>query len=78
MEVIRTGNPCLFGYIRAFEDQRIIIINNFSDNSQKVDGGILERYGATGDVVNRLTDEVLTIDGDLLIDAYRAVWLEIS
>jgi amylosucrase len=78
MEVISTGNSHLFGYIRAFENQRIIIINNFSDNPQKVDSGILERYGTTRDVVNRLTDEVLTIDGDLLIDAYRAVWLEVS
>jgi amylosucrase len=78
MEVISTGNRHLFGYIRSFEDQRIIIINNFSDNSQKVDGGILERYGAAGGGVNRLTDEVLTIDGDLVIDAYRAVWLEVS
>jgi amylosucrase len=78
MEVISTGNPHLFGYIRTFEDQKIIIINNFSDNSQKVDGGILERYGATGDVVNRLTDEVFTIEGDFLIDAYRAIWLEVS
>lgn len=77
MEVIHTGNTHLFGYIRSFEEQRIIIINNFSDNSQKVDGGALERYGATGGVVNRLTDEVFTVDGDLLIDAYRAVWLEV-
>jgi amylosucrase len=78
MEVISTGNPHLFGYIRVFENQRIIVINNFSDQPQKVDGGILERYGATGDVVDRLTDAVVTIDGELLIDVYRAVWLEVS
>lgn len=39
---------------------------------------MLERYGATGDVVNRLTDEVITVDGDLLIEAYRALWLEVT
>jgi glycosidase len=77
MDVISTGNPHLFGYIRAFENQRIIVINNFSDNPQKVDGGKLEDYSATGEVVNRLTDEVVTISRDLTIDAYRAVWLEV-
>ena len=78
MEVISTGNPHLFGYIRKSKNQKIISINNFSDNSQKMDFATLERYGATGDVVNRLTDEVVTIDGDLLIDAYRAAWLEVA
>jgi len=78
MEVLNTGNPHLFGYIRAFENQRILVINNFSDNPQKVDSGRLISYGVKGEVVNRLTDEVITVDGDLLIDAYRAVWLEVT
>jgi amylosucrase len=78
MEVIITGNPHLFGYIREFKNQKIISINNFSNKSQKMDFATLKKYGATGDVVNRLTDEVITIDSNLLIDAYRAVWLEVT
>jgi glycosidase len=78
MEVVSTGNPHLFGYIRRLKDQKIISINNFSDISQKMDFDVLDKYGASGDVVNRLTDEVVTIDGDLLIGAYRAVWLEVA
>jgi len=48
VEVISTGNPHLLGYIRAFENQRILVINNFSDKPQKMDTGRLEIYGARG------------------------------
>jgi amylosucrase len=78
MEVISTGNPHLFGYIRAFENQRILVVNNFSDNPQKMDTGRLEIYGARGDVVNLLSDTVVSLEGDLMVEDYRAVWLDIS
>ena len=78
MEVISTANPHLFGYIRAFENQKIIIINNFSDEAQKVDAEILEMYDASGDVVNLLRDEVVSTKSGLLVEGYRAVWLDVS
>ena len=78
VEVISTGNPHLLGYIRAFENQRILVINNFSDNPQKMDTGKLENYCARGDVVNLLRDEVVSIEGGLMVEDYRAVWLDIS
>ena len=78
MEVISTGNPHLFGYIRAFENQKILIVNNFSDEPQKMEGSRLDSYGARGDVVNLLNGDNITIDGDLLIDEYRAVWLDVT
>ena len=43
-----------------------------------MDTGRLEIYGARGDVVNLLSDEVVSIDGGLLVEEYRAVWLDIS
>jgi len=78
MQVISTGNPHLFGYIRAFENQKIIIINNFSDKSQKMDAGVLKQHSAMGKGINLLSDEVVSIEGDLLLEEYRAVWLDVS
>jgi amylosucrase len=78
LEVISTGNPHLFGYIRAFENQRILIINNFSNELQRMDADRLKIYGAWGDVVSLLSDEVVSIEGDLMVEDYRAVWLDIS
>jgi amylosucrase len=77
MEVISTGNPHLFGYIQAFENQKIIIINNFSDKPQKMDGAVLAKHGAKGEAVDLLNDEVVTLLGDIKLEAYRSVWLDI-
>ena len=78
MEVIDTGNSHLFGYIRAFESQKIIIISNFSDEAQKVDADRLKMHGAGGEAVNLLSDELFSIEGGLVLEGYRAVWLDIS
>jgi hypothetical protein len=78
MEVISSGNPHLFGYFRTFENQRILAINNFSDIPQKMDTGRLEMYGARGDVVNLLSDEVVSVESGLMVEDYRAIWLDIS
>jgi len=78
MEVIDTGNSHLFGYIRAFASQKIIIISNFSDEAQKVDADRLEMHGAGAEAVNLLSDELFSIEGGLVLEGYRAVWLDIS
>ncbi|WP_419656138.1 Ams: amylosucrase [Desulfosarcina variabilis str. Montpellier] len=78
MEVISTGNPHLFGYIRAFEDQKIMIINNFSDRSQKMDGTVLTKYGAKNEAVNLLRNEIIPIGGEFLLGEYQPMWLDIS
>jgi glycosidase len=78
MEVISTGNPHLFGYIRALDDQKIMILNNFSDRSQKMDVTVLTKYGAKNEPVNLLRNEVIPIAGEFLIGEYQPVWLDIS
>jgi amylosucrase len=78
MEVIRTENPHVFGYIRAFENQRILILNNFSDQPQKIEAGKLNNFGAKGNAVNMLSDDIVSIEAGLIVDYYRAVWLDIS
>jgi amylosucrase len=78
MEVISTGNPHVFGYIRAFEDQKIMVLNNFSDRSQKVDGTLLAKYSAKNEAVNLLRNEIIPIGGKFLLEEYQPVWLDIS
>jgi hypothetical protein len=56
----------------------ILAVNNFSDIPQKMDNGRLEMHGARGDIVNLLSDEVVSIEGGLMVEDYRAIWLDIS
>ncbi len=78
MEVIGTGNPHLFGYIRSFDNQKIVVINNFSDRPQQMDAALLKKYGVGKQVANLLGDEALVIGDQLSLDEYRSVWLDIS
>jgi len=78
MEVINTGNPHLFGYIRAFNHQRLLIVNNFSEQQLMMGVAHLRDCGVKGDVVNLLKDEILSSGSDMLLHDYQAVWLDIS
>ena len=78
MEVINTGNPHLFGYTRMFENQKILILNNFADEPQKMDANRLSACGVKGEAVNLLTDEVLAENSDQILEDHRCVWLGIS
>jgi len=78
MEVIHTGNSHLFGYIRAFKDQKILIVNNFTEEPQLMETAHLRAWGVKGNVINLLNDVVLPENSNLILDDHRAVWLDIS
>jgi len=75
MEVIHTGNPHLFGYIRAFNDQKILIVNSFAEEPQKMDATHLNACGVKKDVINLMNNEVLSSGSDLVLNDHQSVWL---
>jgi len=78
MEVIHSGNPHLFGYIRACEDQTILIVNNFDDELQMMKAAHLKACGVKGDTMDLLNGDVLSDGTDLALEDHRSVWLDIS
>jgi amylosucrase len=78
MEVIHTGNPHLFGYIRAFNSQKILIVNNFSEEPKMMDASHLAACGVKSAVADILNGEILSSFGDLILYGYQSVWLDIS
>jgi amylosucrase len=78
MELVDTGNPHLFAYIRDGEDQRLLIINNFSEYPQVMNNGKLEASGMTSDAREIFTQRTIPAGEDLEIDAYRYMWIDIS
>jgi len=78
MEVIHTGNPHLFGYLRAFGDQKILIVNNFAQDPQNMDADHLKACGVKEDVVDLITREGLSFGKDLVLNGHQSVWLDIS
>ena len=78
MEIIHTKNPHLFGYVRTFNHQKILIINNFAEEPQKMDALHLNACGVKRDVVNLINNEVLPSSSDLVLNGHQSVWLDIS
>jgi amylosucrase len=78
MELADTGNPHLFAYIREGGDQRLLIINNFSEYAQVMHAAKLAASGMTHDAPEIFTQRTLPAGEDLEIDAYRYLWIDIS
>ena len=76
MRVVETGNPHLFAFIREKSDQRIMVVNNFSEHAQSMEFDYLERENFIGAMVDRVTGEAIESSAGLLLDGYRFAWLD--
>ena len=78
MELADTGNPHLLAYIRDDGDQRLLIINNFSEHAQVMNAAKLAASDMTRDAHEIFTQRAIPAGEDLEIDAYRYLWIDIS
>ncbi len=78
MEVVDSGNPHLFAYLRTNGGQRLLVVNNFSEHEQIMPGNRLAAVGLTADACRIYFDETLPVGDDLVLDAYRFAWIELS
>jgi amylosucrase len=78
MEIVDTGNPHLFGYIRSFGDQSLLMLNNFAEQPQTINAKQLQHCGKMGHAVDLLRNEIISFDADLQLQDHQAVWLDIS
>jgi amylosucrase len=78
MEIVDSGNPHLFAYTRTNGGQRLLVVNNFSEFEQTMSGDRLAAAGLTSDARRLYFDETLPVGDDLVLDAYRFAWIELS
>ncbi len=76
MEVIRTENPHLFGYIRQKGGQRLLIVNNFSEHPQVMRENRLRVYGLGYRFTDHISGMTYSSEDPLQLGPYRFVWLE--
>jgi amylosucrase len=75
MEVVDTGNDHVFGFLRQAANQRILVINNFSEALQTIGHEHLAACGTDGDCVDLITDSRIAYTDALVLEAYRFAWL---
>jgi amylosucrase len=76
LEMVPSGNPHLFAYIRQNQGQRILIVNNFSEHPQPVSADLLDSFGFGEGGLDLIADQQIDPGRGLDLDAYRFVWLE--
>lgn len=76
MEVISTQNPHLFGYIRHYDRQRILVINNFSEHPQQMAENRLRVYGMGYTFIDHISGNTRNAENPLELGSYQFVWLE--
>ncbi len=77
MEVVETQNPRIFAYLRAHGEQRILVVTNFSETTERLDARFLTPWIASGEALDHLTGTRLSLVDGLSLEHHRAVWLEV-
>ncbi len=76
MEIMETGNPHLFAYIRSIDRQRLVIVNNFSEFPQSLAQKRLGPAAAATGFTDRITGRDLANGNGLQLEPYQFLWLE--
>jgi amylosucrase len=74
-EIIATGNPHVFGYVRRQAGQRVLVLANFSEHAQRIAPNEIRLYGLSYAFVDLVSREQVTLEHDLVLGPYRFVWL---
>ncbi len=78
MEVVETGNPHLFGYLRSHADQHLLVVANFAEVTQQMRAELLAPWAHGERALDHLTGSYLSLDTDLSLEHHRAVWLDLG
>ena len=78
MELVDTGNPHLFGYVRQNDVQRIMIVTNFSEIRQVMTADKLVEAGLTANGFEIFSQQEVFAGEDLTLDGYRYVWIDMT
>jgi amylosucrase len=74
-EIIPTGNPHVFGYVRGHAGQRVLVLANFSEHAQHMPPNEIRLYGLSYAFLDLVSREQVTLDRELVLGPYQFVWL---
>lgn len=75
MELIATANEHVLGYVRFSEGNRLIILANFSDEPQEIEGNKLRTAGLGRFFQDMIEDKTYPTSENLLMEPYQILWL---
>ncbi len=76
MELFDTRNPHVLGYTRSCEGSRLVVIANFADSEQQVDGNLLRTSGLGRFFRDYLTEVTVATSDPVSLFPRQVMWLE--
>jgi len=75
MQLVNTRNSHLLGYTRIRDGHRVVVLANFSEHPQKMDGNILRTAGLGRFFEDVLEKETYVTSEPVTLEPYQIVWL---
>ena len=75
MELIKTGNPHLLGFVRIHQSHRMVVLANFADSLQSFSGNALRTAGMGRFFEDAITGQTFGSSEDLHLEPYQTRWL---
>lgn len=76
MELLKTSNPHVLGYVRFWEGHRLLVLANFSDQSQQIEGNRVRTAGLGRFFHDAITGTTYTTSEPVTLEPYQLLWLE--
>lgn len=74
-DFIQAGNPHVFGYIRGRDNERVLLLNNFSDDSQTLSPEIFQLFNGSTMLIDKVSGKTYDAQKDIELDPFQYVWL---
>lgn len=75
MDVIPTNNDHVFGYVRRYQSQRLLVLANFTEREQTVAANEIRLQGLGYAFTDLVSGRTITVAEDLHLEPYQFVWL---
>lgn len=78
MEIVDLGNEHLLGYVRSAKGSRLLLLCNFSETEQEIDGNVLRTTGLARFFTDTVSGETISTSQKVVMDGYQFRWLQRS
>jgi amylosucrase len=75
MDVVYLDNDRVFAYVRTSEGGRMLVLANFTEQVQRVDGNALRLHGLGYQFHDLISDQPVNSQNDLYLGSYQVMWL---
>jgi amylosucrase len=75
MATVDTGNGHIFGYVRHRDQQRVLVLANFSEHEQRIAANTVRVHGLGYHFEDLVSGQPASIESDLVLEPYGVRWL---